>query len=644
MAQQNNWHQPKLLGKLGRRFFYFFGLSSLIPLIVMMVQGFHCAHRAVHNAAQAHLLSFVENKKKQIVDWLQEREDDVQFLSRVPCLHSCCCDKESFSQDHAENVCNVIETLQRRFPSYERIYVLDLEGNKLVDISENTANSNAQNSHGQIYVEAQSSMLSEHVDQISSGALYKTALQSSKPVFGPLYFEDGLPRMEMACPIPDKEGRPFRMLSIKINMSHAIHKFLSEKAWLGKSGRVIFIGRQGQTIALENEMACSKNHLRQLKEDIISFLNQKLHTGVCPLHHGTIGAYTWIETLDLVIVAEVSWHEAMVDLFLFLKFSLLTAVFTLICIFIIAGIIAKRLSNPILKLALATRKIAEGNLSERVTYEREDEIGMLVHDFNSMCQQLETSHKAMEEGHERLLVAYQKLTTTHHRLVQAESLAATGKTVASIVHEIRNPLSSIKMNLQILSRRLQQEPKYKEHGDIALRELGHMENMLSELLDFSRPVQLQQQRIEMGKLASEAVQSVAAELAKKQIEIRYEIPSDPLYFIGDWQRLKQVFRNLILNAMQASKSHQSVTVRASCIPEKAKIRVEIIDAGEGILEGNMEHLFAPFFTTRENGTGLGLSHAKKIVELHDGNIFVESKRGEGAKFVITLPHLAVFPQ
>lgn len=603
-VRKNDDYRPGLFGKLGRRLFCFFGLSSLIPLTIMIVQGYHCAHRAVNNAAQAHLLSFVENKNSQIVEWIEERAEDIQFLSQIPCLQSCCCNSQQAPQRHCENVCNIISTFRQRFPDYEKVYLWDLEGNEITrSVAHRCASDSAADDAAVL---------------TARSPLWQSALQTTRPVFAPVYHAQGMPNMQLACVISDESGKPYRVLWAQLDMASAIRRFLSEKAWLGKSGKLVFIGPEGEIISddIGPEL---QEHIRQVREDILASLGEKRYQGMCLSRHNMIGAFSLVAPLGMVVLAEISWDEAMAELFHFLKFSLITAGWALVLVFVIAGIIARRLSAPILKIALATRGIAHGDLSQRVSYAPKDEIGMLVEDFNSMGRQLETSQQ---------------------RLIHSQALAATGKMVASIVHEIRNPLSSVKMNLQILTRRLQEEPRFTEHGKIALQELGNMEDMLSELLDFSRPVRLQRQRIDIGELIQEGIQTVAAEISQKEIAVRCDIhPLFPPYFLGDMQRMKQVVSNLVLNAVQSSESREEVVIRA--FSEKQKTIIEIIDHGRGIMPDDVEHIFDPFFTTRENGTGLGLSHAQKIVEHHEGTISVQSEPGKGSKFTISLPQTAI---
>lgn len=588
----------RLSGKLGKRLFYLFGLSSIIPLLIMAIQGYHCAHRAISHSAQVHLLSFVESQKKQLSNWFFERAENIYFLAQFPCLQLCTCHEGK----NSHHVCNIANTLCQRFPEFENIYIFDMKKKRSISLK------NFSCSFDKLCYSPQDELL--EAKEIPK-ALYLAASNSKQPVFGNVYHIENVHGIHIACSIIDEHGVINRILWAEVNMEKIIHRLFDEKKLLGNSGRIMFFEANGQPIAGKNQ-EIAPSYWQKIKENIDTMAGKQ--TGI--IENSTLLAFAKIESLNFFIIAELSWHEAMAELLLFLKFSLFTMGSSLIVISIIAGIIAKKLSDPILKLTKATRCVAQGDLSQRVSYLHRDEIGMLVEDFNCMVHQLEA---------------------TQHRLIQTEALATTGKMVASIVHEIRNPLSSIKMNLQILTRRIEKEERYKEHGSIALQELSHLEDMLSELLDLSRPMQLELQRIEIRDLIKESLQTIAAKILQNHIIVKYDISSCPFYLIIDGKRFKQALCNLILNAIQASQPQQQITIRAYTAKDNSRITIEISDEGEGITEENMAQIFNPFFTTRNKGTGLGLSHVKKIIELHDGNISVESKPGIGSTFRIVIP-------
>ncbi|MEO8698733.1 MAG: ATP-binding protein [Kofleriaceae bacterium] len=219
-------------------------------------------------------------------------------------------------------------------------------------------------------------------------------------------------------------------------------------------------------------------------------------------------------------------------------------------------------------------------------------------------------------------------------LEDARRLAALGQFAAAIAHDIRTPLTSISMNVQILRRKLELSEDDREHLDIALEELGRLDRSVAEILDFAKPVRLVTEAIDVGTLIETATSTLTPVLQEKQIGLTSE-PSPGMTVNGDPQRLRQVLVNLVSNAADASKPGANVTVRFST--DAGTIAIEVQDHGRGIGADDLPRIFEPFFTTRPDGTGLGLAICHKVVRAHGGDIRVRSILGEGSTFTVVLP-------
>ena len=220
-------------------------------------------------------------------------------------------------------------------------------------------------------------------------------------------------------------------------------------------------------------------------------------------------------------------------------------------------------------------------------------------------------------------------------LEDARRLAALGQFAAAIAHDIRTPLTSISLNVQILRQKLSLSDDDREHLDIALEELGRLDKSVAEILDFAKPVRLAPQPIDVGELIETTTRGMSPVLSEKGVDLRCE-PSDPLPAVqGDPQRLRQVLVNLVDNAADASQRGAHVTVRARSA--EARVAIEIEDHGRGIASDDLPRIFEPFFTTRPDGTGLGLAICHKVVRAHGGELQVRSTVGGGSTFTILLP-------
>lgn len=219
-------------------------------------------------------------------------------------------------------------------------------------------------------------------------------------------------------------------------------------------------------------------------------------------------------------------------------------------------------------------------------------------------------------------------------LEESRRLAALGQFAAAIAHDIRTPLTSIQLNVQMLRRKAQLPPDDMEHFDIALAELRRLEADVSQLLDFAKPVRLHAQPLDLREVIDDATRRMEPIYEEKRLHLRAEHGDVPPV-LGDGERLRQVLTNLLDNAAQASAAGE-VVIRTRAA-DGGRVALEVADPGEGIPPDDLGRIFEPFYTTRADGTGLGLATCAKLVRAHGGEIHVRSAPGEGATFTVLLP-------
>jgi two-component system sensor histidine kinase HydH len=229
-------------------------------------------------------------------------------------------------------------------------------------------------------------------------------------------------------------------------------------------------------------------------------------------------------------------------------------------------------------------------------------------------------------------------------LIQTEAISAVGRVAASLVHEIRNPLSSVKMNLQILSRPVAGDPRLAEHARIARDQVERLERMLTDLLDFGRPLELRLERVRLADVMARAKADVEARAEEREVAVAVTGPAG-IEVEADPSRIAQVLVNLLANAIDASPRGGRVELEASerIDGDRRWVCCEVRDSGPGIRPEHHEAIFDPFFTTKEGGTGLGLSMVKKIAALHGGRVELESEPGRGTLMRLVLPGGAAGP-
>ncbi len=225
------------------------------------------------------------------------------------------------------------------------------------------------------------------------------------------------------------------------------------------------------------------------------------------------------------------------------------------------------------------------------------------------------------------------------QLVQSERLATIGRLSTQIAHEIMNPLSSIKMNIRILSKREGLSPNDQRRLQIANFEIDHLEKILQDIFDYSKSLQMNFSKENLNEVLEKCFLIVQDHLEEKGIRVVKRYEKDLPCATIDLVRMLQVFTNLMINSIQAVEQGGKVRVTTSLARQNGLrwIRVTLSDNGTGIPAPQLDSIFEPFYTTKSHGTGLGLTIVKKIMEQHQGKIFVDSLPGRSTRFSLLLP-------
>ncbi len=233
--------------------------------------------------------------------------------------------------------------------------------------------------------------------------------------------------------------------------------------------------------------------------------------------------------------------------------------------------------------------------------------------------------------------AFKKVLRAEASLRESERLAFMGKMAAVLAHEIRNPLGIIRGTADVLKSKYGQ----KEEGalfDYIPSEVNRLNLLINNFLTFSRVQKLSLERVSLPNLIEQIVKQLRLDDQTKQIALETQIESENLEIKGDENLLKQVFLNIIRNAVQASQAGGTVKITQKQAERKRRsgVLLSVQDFGEGI-EGDVDRIFEPFYTTKSSGTGLGMAISKKIIEAHGGHISVESEPSKGTTVFIWLP-------
>jgi nitrogen fixation/metabolism regulation signal transduction histidine kinase len=294
---------------------------------------------------------------------------------------------------------------------------------------------------------------------------------------------------------------------------------------------------------------------------------------------------------------------------------------TLLMTAIIAISFTRRVTQPIVELTEATRRVAEGDFSIQILARPGDELGTLIGTFNAMVQDLEKSQ---------------------NKLIKAEKISIWQDIAQQLAHEIKNPLTPIKLSAERVLRRWQNDPErvgeILESSMLAIvQEVEGLAAMLTEFRTLSRPIEPSQ----TWTVLKEAVENIIEPYRVSYPKVRFEAAhiEAGLAVKMDQRHITQVLANLILNAIDAMNGEGTIEIRTDLVKKREQryCRVSIRDTGKGISEAEQARVFTPYFTTKESGTGLGLPIVERIINDHGGSIWLNSAEGVGTTFFIDFP-------
>jgi two-component system sensor histidine kinase HydH len=254
------------------------------------------------------------------------------------------------------------------------------------------------------------------------------------------------------------------------------------------------------------------------------------------------------------------------------------------------------------------------------------------------CHHLVISDRTGDPEGEVLLISNMTdLKNLEKKMRETERLAAVGRMAAGVAHEVRNPLSSVKGLALLLQGKF--PPKSNEHetATLLIQEVERMNRTISELLSFARPAALDLTNVDVGEFLERQVRLMEADAASEGITFTLDLAEDLPLITADQDRLNQVFINILLNAVQAMTAGGEIIVSACANMNSKTIIISFADTGSGMEKETLKQVFFPYFTTRKNGTGIGMALSQKVIADHGGTIHVQSVPGRGTTVTIELP-------
>ena len=607
----------KATNTLAVKIFFASALIILATLALIGSHGYWQSRRAIETEVQKHVYGVMSERRARLEAWFEERRRDIDFLTGSPVvigIVSQWARQDASSADSPlSQLVNLLERHRMTCEAYVYCGIISTDGSVIAHVGN--------------YSE----------EDAPTGLTVVQKALNGMYSFGQVHLDRyGIPVMNFASPIHDKDGKLLAIYLCQMSTAEALDPILTDTIGLGRSGESFLVG--ADTVMLTPSRFHSHplplTHKMPIPAVLAALSGRNgvmIYTGF--LGQDVVGAYTYLPDQKWALITEMVTAEAFSPLRTIARNSIFVAIIALVMMLVLAVMLSRNWTRPIKQLADASLRVAQEDFTVALPEDkRQDEIGTLTRQFNRMVASLRDSRE--------------KIKQSHAQLVQSEKLAAIGQLATGIVHEMRNPLSVIKMNLRFLQRRFtspddssveQIDPVLSEQINLASLEAERLEKMLSELLEYSKPVSVQCNDVSVNRIIENCFNIVktAADSAGVKLVSEVDSPEETMICV-DEDLIVRILTNLLMNAIQASSSGKEVVLSGERTAE-GTIIFEVRDNGAGMSDRVRDRVFDPFFTTREEGTGLGMPNVKKFIEAIDALIEVESEEGEGTLIRIILP-------
>ncbi len=581
--------------KLNQRLLLWFFLLSLGPIGLVAYHGYYVASGSQTAATEAELRRIAQHRVDLLRAWLDERRSDLDFIletARRPCPCGCLESEEvTFAR-----ACATIENGLDAIEQFERIELFDL-GWELKQSTEgrtgqlefwDTSPIRAQLSTGE--PEAMSHVHDTH---------------------------DGVLCVCFGGELRDADGKRIGYLLAAAELSETFREILwSREPELG--GRSLLVTESGDFLA-----SSTPADSLDMEASVLELLTGDSGNADYRGSDGepVLAGYARFPELGALFIVERDRKVAFAWLSSLAWQISLVALLCILAVSMVSRHLTRALTRPLQQLVVASQAIGgTGGLASRVPPLAGHEFQEVGEAFNRMLDQLELSGR---------------------KLVESASLAAAGELSTSVVHELRNPLSSVRMNLQALRQKVEDDAVHRELADIACEQVCRIDRMLGDLMDFAKPLPVQSLETDLDEVIQASIQAVSADLQSRGVDVEVENALAEERLFLDPDRLCQSLTNLLQNAIHASPEGCPIHLAVRPAASGRCVEIEVRDYGRGLSEDNMDRLFKPFFTTKANGSGLGLANARKLIRLQGGDITARNHATQGAVFTVSLPRSEV---
>lgn len=592
-----------------------FSLFALVPLCAVGLFSIRTAEEVILRTAANQVGQLARDKGALLERWITERKADIAVVAGSSIL----------SEVDPDTMGAYLRLVKDNYRVYSGIAVVGEDG-------------------GLIYATPGGPPLPERgswFEEARRGHLYMSDIRFNPEVSQSFFF--------ISAPLGDGSGNVGRIVCATVGTNAILSAVLAIS--LGETGECYLVNREGLFLAHKEPRRILTENIAQSESFRNIFSGQRKRiTYVDYRGIEVIGASAKVEGTDWALVVEQDRDEAFRSADVMGRYILLVTAFSTLAALLSAWLLSRTVATPIRKLSSAARRLAAGDYrGADIRDERKDEIGLLHTAFAEMAEQLRDRQRSLEAQvvlrEAELKETGVELKRSQEAAARSQQLAALGRLAAGVAHEIRTPLTSLKLYLESIEDDVDISLETEEDYQVAMTQIRRMEATINRFLDFARPQAPILTDIDPAELIEEALLVAGPRARQQETLILPEVSAVLPRVRGDKKQLGEVLVNLMINALEALNAGGKLRIRAMvenggsdpAEGAQAFVRIDVEDTGPGIERPNLPRLFDPFFTTKATGTGLGLSIAFTTLQRHGGMIKVRSREGAGTVFSVLIP-------
>jgi len=601
------------LGNLQFKVMLLFVAIALAPLGVMGAFALKTAEELIINMVRNQIEHVAVDKATLLERWISERKADLEVIAGSSILGSM----------DRQQIMPFLELVRDRYKVYSEAIVVSQEGNIVYASSPKTSDPRMKE-------------------------WFKDSL-AGKPYMSDIGFD---PEQKesffwISTPVSDGSGAVKGTVCAKVGTNVILSMVL--RLSLGETGECYLVNREGTFLAHKDPKRILTENIAQSEsfKNIFSAGEPRI-TYIDYRGIEVLGASARVGGTGWSLVVEQDKDEAFGGAARLKAYIFLVAGLSAGGALFLAWLLSHYVVNPIRRLSLAADFLARGEFDRaNIKLNRADEIGVLYDAFGDMARKLQDRQQKLEQ---RVVLKESELEETGVKLkesqqaaVRSQQLASLGRLASGVAHEIRTPLTSLKLFLESVESEIAISADYEEDFQVAMNQIKRMEATINRFLDFARPQDPIFSLIEVRELIEESLLVIGPKARKQETIIQKSISSALPKIKGDRKQLAEALLNVLVNALEAVAKGGKLSIAADLaeLPTAAGlrtcIRIDIGDTGPGIMEENVPRLFDPFFTTKATGAGLGLSIVRSTIQRHGGEVMVQSIAGEGTTFSLLIP-------